>query len=1067
VTFKEAAPETASLSYLRKTWPQFRPELCDPTYGSMRFGWNAIDDQFNSTWKQAPVNCAKTTDRALEFTFVKLSDEYPAEEMGTDPRHTRDFHPLPQLGDSPDIYDGTYRRTLGIRIDGVEPASVAGIEVFTKAEVVSSEIRVTLDARKRTPGNSIALSAYNASIDEVTPESGVQVHGLNLDLTEHGARSFRIRLTHLKPEGYFSYDEGLVTFALDHDAFTISLDSLAKQGPIWYAEEGVFITLAGDTTTFADYEKRNEGKKTTAELVVERTEQSLGNSLNGQPRPHQCAGGLGCKHCRQRFWIEPNCDIVFHRYNIDPIKGRDTQRFKNAGRNGRLFFGLERWSATGRSLEPGPTMILNSSYKRDSLVLKTQAFAVPLDRPIFDDLEGDDTIICLMKFKLHNKGSEPTSVEIPISYSSDSTRSGNLISRMPDDQRLTDRRVPRSQRENLTLKELGTDANGTPLQGVIGEYEGQQVLRCAFAGDLRAESTGDAVSIRVDVAPGEKREIVLKIPYIDLDQREEIKALAALDFEKCREDVRKFWREECRTGAQLRSPEPQLDEFHRGHLAFVEITDSKMPGTTDQINTSVGTSTYGNYVNESAMIIEELEQRGLHEQTRQRLNVWLKHQGTAGLKGKFTDHDGVFYGAGGYESGSSYCQHHGWAMWSLARHYFLTGDAVWLNSIADQLLKGVDWVARQRNETMGDLPHSRGWERGWLAPGGLEDVDDYFYWLSTNTMTYRGVEWVARALEAIKHPEAARVRREADDYRKALIRGFETARQHSPIVRLMDGRWIPHYPSRLYRRGRDLGWIREILEGAVYLLIGELFAPNSKQAQWILDDFNDNRYMDPQFGYPVYQLDRNWFDWGGFSQQPDLLAGLMPHLDRDEPEIYIWMFFNSFAACYREEIGGMIEHPHPILGFSNHVAYKTSDEANSVMWLRYMYVYHYGKILHLGRAIPREWLSDGNDIWVADVATPFGPVSVRYKSSAASGTITAEIDFKQRTQPGEFLVRFRHPGKLKIKSVKVNGCEHAAFDPDKDNVNVTGMTGKVEVVATYEPWAAEGPVHRLAHFWQE
>jgi hypothetical protein len=29
------------------------------------------------------------------------------------------------------------------------------------------------------------------------------------------------------------------------------------------------------------------------------------------------------------------------------------------------------------------------------------------------------------------------------------------------------------------------------------------------------------------------------------------------------------------------------------------------------------------------------------------------------------------------------------------------------------------------------------------------------------------------------------------------------------------------------------------------------------------------------------------------------LAGLMPRLARDEPEIYIWMFFNAWAACYR------------------------------------------------------------------------------------------------------------------------------------------------------------------------
>ena len=33
-------------------------------------------------------------------------------------------------------------------------------------------------------------------------------------------------------------------------------------------------------------------------------------------------------------------------------------------------------------------------------------------------------------------------------------------------------------------------------------------------------------------------------------------------------------------------------------------------------------------------------------------------------------------------------------------------------------------------------------------------------------------------------------------------------RQHAPLVRLNDGRWVPHYPSRLYHRGRDFGGCR-------------------------------------------------------------------------------------------------------------------------------------------------------------------------------------------------------------------------------------------------------------------
>ena len=173
----------------------------------------------------------------------------------------------------------------------------------------------------------------------------------------------------------------------------------------------------------------------------------------------------------------------------------------------------------------------------------------------------------------------------------------------------------------------------------------------------------------------------------------------------------------CAIGAHVKTGEPNLDALYKSHVAHVELTDSRMCSDPSLINTSVGSSTYGNYPNESCMIIEELDERGLHEQARQRIAVWLKYQSTVGLIGLFTDHEGVFFGADGYESGASYDQHHGWVLWYIAKHFFFTGDVEWLKSVADQLIKGVDWVARQRKETEKDLVHSRGWEKGFLAAG--------------------------------------------------------------------------------------------------------------------------------------------------------------------------------------------------------------------------------------------------------------------------------------------------------------------------------------------------------------
>ena len=49
----------------------------------------------------------------------------------------------------------------------------------------------------------------------------------------------------MTPSFRYSGDDGHVRFILGDDSFTISLVSLKAQGPIWFAEKGVFITRVG------------------------------------------------------------------------------------------------------------------------------------------------------------------------------------------------------------------------------------------------------------------------------------------------------------------------------------------------------------------------------------------------------------------------------------------------------------------------------------------------------------------------------------------------------------------------------------------------------------------------------------------------------------------------------------------------------------------------------------------------------------------------------------------------------------------------------------------------------
>ena len=121
--------------------------------------------------------------------------------------------------------------------------------------------------------------------------------------------------------------------------------------------------------------------------------------------------------------------------------------------------------------------------------------------------------------------------------------------------------------------------------------------------------------------------------------------------------------------------------------------------------------------------------------------------------------------------------------------------------------------------------------------------------------------------------------------------------------------------------------------------------------------------------------------------QANLLDGPLPYLYRDEVKHFLRAYFNGFASAFYPEIRMCNEHSLPELGYPAGDHFKTSDEAQSTYWLRLMFVHEQGDDLYLGQAIPRYWLADGNQIGIERAATHFGPLSLRYDSQAAKGSI--------------------------------------------------------------------------------
>lgn len=268
----------------------------------------------------------------------------------------------------------------------------------------------------------------------------------------------------------------------------------------------------------------------------------------------------------------------------------------------------------------------------------------------------------------------------------------------------------------------------------------------------------------------------IAIPYITLTDQQEWARLSKLRYEVGFQAVRSYWDRRVNEGTQILTPEPMINDYYKATVSHFLLNSDREVGTSDRYVARVGTFSYGAYSNESCMMVSALDRRGYHKRAEQALETWLHYQGTVGLPGTYSTKDGVFYGAGGYEDGG-YNQHHGFVLWCLGEHYRYTRDAEWLERISPKIVKGCEWIIRDRQRTIAQAEHTpiQAIERGLLPAGSLEDIKDWRCWLSTNVYSWWGMENAARALADAGLSDGERLLRQADDYKNDILLAFTEA----------------------------------------------------------------------------------------------------------------------------------------------------------------------------------------------------------------------------------------------------------------------------------------------------
>ena len=1005
-------PKTVRLEYWQSSWPHQRIPRDRPS-GAGSSGWLNVGDWFQGRWMKADTNL-DVDGAAYTFTF--------------NPVNSKEF---PKLRD----FAAPYRSTMKLRLMADERLpEIAAFQAHTDSVWDRLEFEIewggtARDSRQIWDGHLEVLNGVAEEIEPITSASKVKVaSGHKWASRVHGRMDgIRGSILCAKPIGYNSFDETVVTVRAARETFSFAASDLIKHGHIFLPDFGVIVRKKGDDMTYTEAErtwKENRLKNIYAR-VADVPEQTLPGAWKDVPQKEPHYIPLGFDGGRQYFGVEAD-GSVFCRYNwLARIRGKDTKRCLYEGNSIRYAFGLSDAKLIERHTVDGCLPMIVAQWQRDGVRYQQTAFVVPFDGvpEQGESIYADDTLVLMMRFEMERAGEQAAEAGLDM----------EVITRAAESLEADDGLIFVRGTKPRRLRMLVTSPDAAASYRL--QQQGKKVV-------YRADLAADKPTRTVDVA----------IPYITLTDENEWSKLRGLRFEPCVEAVRDYWRQRVAQGAKIVTPEPMINDFYHAHVSHLLLNTDREVGTSDRYVARVGTFSYGAFSNESCMMVSDLDRRGYHERAEQALETWLHYQGTVPLPGSYSSSQGEFYGAGGYEMGG-YNQHHGFVLWCLGEHYWYTRDADWLKRAAPKIVKGCEWIIRERKQTIDQAERSpiHAIERGLLPAGSLEDIRDWRCWLSTNVYSWWGMQNAAAALADAGLPDGTRLLAEAAAYRKDILAAFGEAMRRSPVVRLRDGSWIPHIPPDVHRRGRTFGWITETLEGAIHMVRTGLLDPWDRMSTWIIKDFEDNLYISEQYGYNITgdEFERYWFSRGGISMQANLLCNPIPYLLRDEPKHFLRAYFNAFAVSYWPDTRMMTEHALPNIGDWRGDHYKSSDESNSTYWLRMMFIQERGDELWLGTAIPRYWLADGKTCGIENAATYCGPMSIKYESHVASGRIEVTLDPPKRNPPKKILARFRHPDRRKITRCELNGQPYSNFDPGKEWVILTECPKETTRIVAY------------------
>ncbi|MHC4404910.1 MAG: hypothetical protein ACYTG0_35130 [Planctomycetota bacterium] len=795
----------------------------------------------------------------------------------------------------------------------------------------------------------------------------------------------------------------------DDYGFTLSAESLRREGLLWLKDLGVFACRDGDFASNKEEIATLEAQVDVARKKPFRSTSEKYFDLTGydEARDHLADRAFEFAYDRRRplaprvteslrAMPEVNCGYFCRR--IADVKHR------------RMFLGWPNVAQEFYVLSNG-SIGTSSGSAHGTGHPSAQSFTVEFgagdppefpghgDTSVAQSIEDGYQLIVHTEFQQHDTGVHVTALAYPLT--GEQVRTGNealaafvRFRRDSGDGPLWIRVKPEHWRGPPNRL-----ANLARARVEAGRLQAADRLVLGFNRAAATIESANDDEVLVRILP-EAEHADLVIPYVAVEKRL-VDAAVNLGFEAAFSRTRQHWDARLAKGALVDVPDPVVMNQYKTLYPRTMIT-----GDLDTEGDYALKTSPINYdrvwLHATAYGIEGLSRRGHFEEARQYLEAGFRWQGSQASEasGVYTTWDGFFTAPKRYTA-LLWLNYHGWFQWAAARYYLFSDDRAWLEDKLPALVKSLQWTASQRKLTMRENPDgSRPINYGWLPSGRVTDGSS-----GTSTFTdcinWMGFNEVVNVLERIGDPRAAEFRRVADDYRRSVLRGLRRAARAREPVRLNDGTFVPYVPGYLESEGHEeTMWYAAVVDGALEGILDSGIVPLGDPLEdWVLGNLEDNLFV----------MAPNLADEGHF------LGHGCGYLRRDQPEHAVYTFYSALATQMARQT--MTTYEHRSWGARRIYELAPWPMGYFTRMLAGMLCYDEGDELVYCLATPREWLDPDRQIRVDRLQTRFGPTS--FALTATQDRVVGTIDLPTRYRPRAAKLRLRLEGR--VVRVTLNG----------------------------------------------